>query len=143
MSCNVSYRVASVVPLHGKILYTVKVCHDMHLTTMYIMYNVLRTPHHHRKLELYLFSCNWLSIKRYPRKFMLIFYHYHCWVRFLRLELSYQKTMSKSVNRSCQQIDRLETLRIECRLLGKTESEMWSVPDRRWKMREFRRGENW
>ncbi len=34
--------------------------------------------------------------------------------------------MSKRVNRSCQQIDRLEleTLRIECRSLGKTESEM-------------------
>jgi hypothetical protein len=33
--------------------------------------------------------------------------------------------MSKSVNRSCQQIDidRLETLRIECRSLGKTEIE--------------------
>ena len=32
--------------------------------------------------------------------------------------------MSKRVNRSCRQIDRLETLRIECRSLGKTESEM-------------------
>ena len=32
--------------------------------------------------------------------------------------------MSKRVNRSCQQMDRLETLRIECRSLGKTESEM-------------------
>ncbi len=32
--------------------------------------------------------------------------------------------MSKRVNRSCKQIDRLEMLRIECRSLGKTESEM-------------------
>ncbi len=32
--------------------------------------------------------------------------------------------MSKRVNRSYRQIDRLETLRIECRSLGKTESEM-------------------
>ena len=53
----------------------------------------------------------------------------NCWVRFSQLRLSYQRAMSKRVNRSCQQIDRLETLRIECRSLGKTESEMWSVPD--------------